>query len=551
MRSVRGFAPPRRSVCTGAHDPGAFAFNSMNSNSTSIPSPAPGAGVAAAASQKSYGQILKSSALIGGSSMVEIVAGMVRVKAMALLLGPAGFGLMGLFTSIFDLTRSIAGMGVNTSGVRQIAEAAGTGDAQRVARTAAVLRRTSFFLGILGALVLVVFCRQISVLTFDTPQYAGGVALLSLAVLIRTVGDGRGALLQGLRRIADLAKSSVIGSVVGILICVPLLYFLREEGVVPMLIAAAGTSFALTWWFAHKAGVERVKLTAPEMLQEVRPLLRLGLAFMASGLLMMGVAYAIRIMVLRHENLAAAGFYSSAWSLGGLYIGIILQAMGADFYPRLTAIAKDNEACNRTVNEQAEISLLLAGPGVLATLTVAPLVIYVLYSSEFRAAVPLLRWICLGMTLRVISWPMGFILLAKGLQRPFMASEFLWAGVHVGLAWLGLHFCGLNGAGMAFFGSYVFHVVLIYTFVHRISGFRWSAVNLKLCALFLSLIGAVFCGFQFLPLWPATILGGVAAAGSAVFSLRTLAHLVSIERLPRPVRKVLVWLRLAPSAPPA
>src|SRR6478672_6250576 len=70
----------------------------------------------------SYGQILKSSALIGGSSAMNIVLGILRTKAMAVLLGPAGMGLMGLYGSIADLARTIAGMGINTSGVRQIAE---------------------------------------------------------------------------------------------------------------------------------------------------------------------------------------------------------------------------------------------------------------------------------------------------------------------------------------------------------------------------------------------------------------------------------------------
>ena len=93
--------------------------------------------------KKSYGQILKSSALIGGSSVVGIGIGMIRTKAMALLLGPAGVGLMGLYSSIADLTQSVVGMGLNSSGVRQIAEAAGSGEAERIARTATVLRRIS------------------------------------------------------------------------------------------------------------------------------------------------------------------------------------------------------------------------------------------------------------------------------------------------------------------------------------------------------------------------------------------------------------------------
>ncbi len=104
-------------------------------------------------------------------------------------------------------------------------------------------------------------------------------------------------------------------------------------------------------------------------------MLKLGFAFMASALMMTGVAYVVRLILSREVGLDAAGLYQSAWTLGGLYVGFVLQAMGADFYPRLTGVARDNAACNRMVNEQAQVSLLLAGPGVIATLVFAPLVI--------------------------------------------------------------------------------------------------------------------------------------------------------------------------------
>ena len=130
---------------------------SDNTLAVPLPQDMPQTAETATAEKHTYGQILKSSALIGGSSVVNIVIGIVRTKAMAVLLGPAGFGLMGVYGSIADLAQSIAGMGINSSGVRQIAEAVGTGETERIARTVAVLRRTSVFLGILGAILLVVF----------------------------------------------------------------------------------------------------------------------------------------------------------------------------------------------------------------------------------------------------------------------------------------------------------------------------------------------------------------------------------------------------------
>jgi enterobacterial common antigen flippase len=501
---------------------------------------------AATAEKHSYGQILKSSAMIGGSSMLNIAIGIVRTKAMAVFLGPAGFGLMGLYGSITDLAQAIAGMGINSSAVRQIAESVGSGDTERIARTVAVLRRTSIILGILGAMLLVVFARQISHLTFGDDQHATEVALLSLAVFFTLVSGAQGALIQGMRRISELARMGVLGALFGAFITIPVVYFLRDRGVVPALVGIAVMSFVTSWWYSRKVQIQAPVMTSSEVGREAAALLKLGLAFMASGFLTMGAAYAVRTMVLRIVGFVAAGYYQSAWTLGGLYVGFILQAMGADFYPRLTAVSRDHIECNRVVNEQARVSLLLAGPGVLATITFTPIVIALFYSAKFDAAVGVMRWICLGMALRVITWPMGFILLAKGESKLFFLVDLAWTVVNVCLSWTCIHYFGLNGAGIAFFGSYVFHGLLVYPIVRKLSGFRWSAANIQTGLLFLFMIAIVFCGFYIFPFLVATGIGILAVILSGIYSIRVVVNLISLDRIPKPLAWLVVQFGLAP-----
>src|SRR5581483_9843050 len=250
------------------------------------------------AEEHTYGQILKSSALIGGSSALNIAIGIVRTKAMAVFLGPAGFGLMGLYGSIADLTLNVAEMGVNNSGVRQIAEAVGSGEKEQIARTVAVLRRTTLALAILGAGLLGLFSRQVSSLTFGSDQHAFAVALLSAAVFFRLISAGQVALIQGMRRISDLAWIGVLGAFWGTIISIPLVYFMGEEGVVPSLVAIAAATFVTSWWYSRKVKVRPPAMTASQASREAGSLLKLGLAFMGSGFLVMGAAYAVRIMVL-------------------------------------------------------------------------------------------------------------------------------------------------------------------------------------------------------------------------------------------------------------
>ena len=403
---------------------------------------------------RTYGEILKSTALIGGSSFVSVVFGILRAKAIAILLGPAGMGLFGLYGALADIFQTVGGLGVQSSGVRQIAEASGVSDdMDRIAPTVTVVRRLSFLLALFGTVVLVVLSPFVSIITFGDSHAAAGISLLGVAVGLRIVAAGQGAVIQGRRRISDLARLAVLASFYSAVISVPLVYWLHEDGVVPSLVGMAVVTALTSWWYSRKAGIRSVRIPALRFKQETVALLKLGLAFMLIGLLSFGSAYLIRLIVLDHSGLIAAGHYQAAWTLGGMYAGFILQAMGADFFPRLTAVAGTNSECNRLVNEQSEISILMAVPGVLGTLTLAPTVMAVFYSTAFLPAETMLRWICLGMVLRIISWPLGFIIMAKGAQLTLLWTEAAAAGVHVALALLLVRFIGPNGAGAAFFGT--------------------------------------------------------------------------------------------------
>lgn len=274
-------------------------------------------------------------------------------------------------------------------------------------------------------------------------------------------------------------------------------------------------------------------MTASEVRKEAAGLLKLGFAFMSSGLMMTGSAYAVRLFLSREAGIEAAGLYQSAWTLGGLYVGIILGAMFADYYPRLAGVATEPTVTNRMVNEQARVSVLLAGPGIIATLTFAPLIISLFYTANFDGAAGILRWICLGTALQVIIGPVGYVILARNEQKLFFWTELAWTVVHLGLAWLCVTSFGADGAGMAFFGAYVFHGLLTYWVVRRINGFRWSTDNKRTGLLFLTLVAAVFGSFYMWPPVVATGVGTLATILSAVYSLRVLLKLIPLDRIRR------------------
>ena len=68
---------------------------------------------------------------------------------------------------------------------------------------------------------------------------------------------------------------------------------------------------------------------------------------------------------------------------------------------------------------------------------------------------------------------MGYIIVAKARTGLFFFAELAWTAVAIALAWACITRFGLDGAGIAFFLSYVFHGLLIYAIVRKLSGFHW------------------------------------------------------------------------------
>jgi PST family polysaccharide transporter len=298
----------------------------------------------------------------------------------------------------------------------------------------------------------------------------------------------------------------------------------------------------VSWHYARRVPVERVAPSRPELTQEIGHLLKLGFVFMSTGMMSTGALFLIRSLVTQEAGIVATGQFQAASALSTVYVGFVLQAMGTDFYPRLTAVATDNARCNQLVNEQAEISILLALPGVLATLAGAPWVIKVFYSGRFSDAAAILTWQIIGTYLQVNSWPMGFILVAKGRAAAMFWTDLVSYGLYVGLAWLGLRFCGLPGLGLAYLGLYLFHWILMFVMARATSGFSWSAANNRLSMLGILATGGALAARLLAPEPWATIIGAVLALIVGIHCLRTLwrhAGDANVDRLIQKIRRLI------------
>ena len=486
----------------------------------------------------SYGSILKSSSVVGGAEVVNYGVGLFRTKVIALLLGPSGVGLLGLFSNIQQMLTTFAGLGVSFSAVREVAKEGDLQDPEALAHAIVGLRRVCWVLGLLGWFVAALVAYPVSQLVLQDTSYALGVALLGCGAGLSIISSGQKSLIQGLRRIGDLARIKIASVVVSTVVAVALYLCLREDGIVPALLATALCQLSVSWYFARRISLVSIEQSWPYTWRYARRLLGMGMAFMWSILLVALVDLFIRSFILRELGIDAVGIYQAAWAVSGLFASFVLNAMGADFYPRLTQVEANHPEVVRLVNEQTEIGLLLALPGVLATLIFAPLIITVLYSSAFNEAAHILPWLALGVMGRVITWPLGFILLAKGAKGRFALVETIMQVPRIFLfIWL-VGKWGLLGAAIAWPLHYMIYAAIIYPMSRQMVGFSYQPQSLRLLGIVVLWTLAAFGVAISLPQEWGICIGALIVTGGSWYSLRALLkRLDSKHRIMRILHK--------------
>ncbi len=417
---------------------------------------------------------MKATSIFGGVQVINIVIALIRSKFVALLLGPAGMGVMGLLQSTLSLVGAATNFGLGSSAVRDISEANGTGNQQKINLTVSIFRKLIWLTGLLGMVLTIALSPLLSKLTFGNYDYTFAFMALAVTLLINQLASGQLVLLQGLRKIKWLAKATVYGSVCGLLVSIPLFYFFGIHGIVPSIIITALALFAVQYWFAHKVKFEAVVLSFREAVQQGKPMLKLGFVLSLSGLITVAASYIIRIFISNTGGVEDVGFYNAGFTMIGTYVGMIFTAMGTDYFPRLSAVSHSNSESAKMINEQSEIAILIISPILIIFLVFIKWIIIILYSEQFQPVTTMLLWMALGMLFKAGSWAIGFVMPAKGDGKTFFYSE-LTANLYIlVLNIVGYYYFGLEGLGISFLIGYVLYYLQVYVIAHYKYDFRFS-----------------------------------------------------------------------------
>lgn len=481
--------------------------------------------------QKSYRQIVKATSIFGGVQVFNILIGIVRSKIIAILLGPTGMGISGLLQSATSLITGLTSLGLGSSAVKDVAQAHRTNDKYKIGFTIAVFRKLIWITGLLGMLVTIGLSPWLSRWTFGNSDFTVSFIFLSVTLLLQQLSSGNSVILQGMRRIHHLAKSGVTGSALGLVVSIPIYYFFGIEGIVPTLILTSIITLLSTWYFARKTPIEKVQVTSAEALEKGKDMMKLGIAMSANSVLVLGIAYILRIVIERDGGVAAVGLFTAGWAVVNTYTGLIFTSMSTDYFPRLAAVNHDNAKGKEVINQQAEIAILVMSPLIVLFLLFVPSIITILYSSKFIGINGYMEWALLGMPFKALSWAIAYQFIAKGDSKLFFTNELIANAYMLAMNILGYKLYGFDGLGISFTLSYIIYAAQIYFVAKRKYHYGLSHNILRSILVQSPLIIAVFVCVTIISGTWGYAIGGVFAITSLILAYKELDKLIDIQEV--------------------
>ncbi|KAF2333151.1 oligosaccharide flippase family protein [Flavobacterium daemonense] len=412
--------------------------------------------------KNSYKEIIKATSIFGGTQFIGILVSIVRSKLVAIFLGPAGMGIVGLLTSTTDLIGSLTNFGLRTSAVKNIAASYSLGNEQQIAVEVTILKRLVWITGLLGMIITFLLAPWLSQITFGNSEYTNGFRWICVILLFNQLTAGQDAVLQGMRKLKYLSLSSIYGSVLGLFLVVPIYYFFGVKGVVPVIIISSLVLMLLTWYFVDKIKIAKVSISKEKTWQSGKIMLKMGFLLSLSALLTTGGSYLLRIYISNTGTVVDVGLYNAGFAIIGTYVGMIFSAMGTDYYPRLSGVSHDKIETNKLINQQGEIGLLLLGPVLAIFMTFSGWAVLLLYSTKFLPVTSMIAWASLGMYFKASSWSISYIFLAKSDSKLFFLNELSVIGYGLFFNILGYYLYGLEGLGISFLLMYFFYFIQVF-----------------------------------------------------------------------------------------
>lgn len=407
--------------------------------------------------------LLKTSVLNGVAVLIKTTTMFILNKILAVYVGPAGYAAIGQFQNFIQMVTTFAGSAINTAVIKYTAEYHENEHQQiSVWRAAGSLVLIFSFI---FSLIIIIFQKKLSLYIFQTTAYQSVFAWFAAFLVLFNLNALFLAILNGKKEIVKLVVANIVGSVLSLLVTSTLAIQYHLYGALIALSIYQSLAFFVTLFLCYKANWFNISY----LFGKIEPHIAKKFAAFALMALVSAVCVPLSQMVIRSYlsqefGLNYAGYWEAMIRLSAAYLMLVTTTLGVYYLPRLAELTHLDEI-KKEVYLGYKFIFPLAVVGGLCVYVMRDWIITLLFSHAFMPMRDLFLWQMIGDSLKIGSWILAYLMLAKAMTKLFVTTEILFALSSVGLTYLFSKLFGFEGVSIAHLVNYALYWLVMSYFI--------------------------------------------------------------------------------------
>mgnify|MGYP006050475829 FL=1 len=409
--------------------------------------------------------LIKTSVLTGISTVIKLVSAFVINKVIALYIGPSGLAIVGQLQSFTSIITTFSNGAISSGIVKYTAEYQDIEEKKKIFSSSIVI---SLICSLIISISLFGFSDYLSELILKDIQYSSVFIIFGATIFLFALNMVLISILNGQKEIKKYVLVNIAGSIFSLVFTSILIMQLNLIGALYAMVLNQSVIFFVTLAFVIKSSWFKLEYFKQGLDKEsLSKLSKYSLMAIVSALTVPVSHLIIREYIGENLGWDSAGYWQGIWYISTMYLMLVTTTLGVYYLPRLSEI-QDNKELRKEIFSGYKIIMPIVILASLIIFLLKEYVILIAFSKDFMPMMELFAWQLIGDVIKIASWLLAYLMLAKAMTKVFIYTEVLFSALFVGLSILFVDKFGLVGITYAYALNYLLYLfMMIFIFRKR------------------------------------------------------------------------------------
>lgn len=406
----------------------------------------------------------RTSILSGIQTIISMGLGLLTNKFIAIFIGTEGFAVIGQLKDFLKITLSLGQLGFDKGIVKYVSTH--KENPRQLKKYLSTIFISQFVISVIIASLSVIFSRQIVSYLTNLNSYASYFVLIAISILPMVFFTTAMSILNGLHEIKKYILISIVSNVLASVCALLLIYHYRLKGVFINLALIQLINFIVLLLFILKKPFRLDWFREKFQKKEFKQLSRFSLMMIVGTITLSITLIAIRKYINSQLGIDYTGYWESLWRLSGIFVTVLTSAFGFYLLPTFSKLYTKH--LRKEIFNIWKITIPISITAGAIVILFRDFFITLVYTEEFLVISSLLFFQILGDIIKINSWVLGNLILAKVHVKTFIGVQIGWSLTFFILSISLIPKLGFVGIAVAYLISYILHFLFMNLYFRKL-----------------------------------------------------------------------------------